>query len=105
MPVANGQTVPIDGSFVNGAGINYITMNVEAGEQGFEVIFHEFSHLLLNSAFTQAPLWFSKDLAEYLSTFRVTDDGRRALLRKCIVRINTIIHNGSNVLEYSSVVN
>ena len=86
MPVANGRTVPVDGFFVDGADTNYITMNVEAGEQAFPVVFHEFSHLLLNGAFAQAPLWFNEGLAEYFSTFEVTNDGRRALIGKPIGR-------------------
>ena len=86
MPVANGRTVPVDGFFVDGADTNYITMNVEAGEQAFPVVFHEFSHLLLSSAFARAPLWFNEGLAEYFSTFEVTADGRSALLGKPISR-------------------
>ena len=64
MPLANGRTVPVDGFFVDGADVNYITMNVEAGEQAFPVVFHEFTHLLLNNAFAHAPLWFNEGLAE-----------------------------------------
>jgi hypothetical protein len=86
MPLANGRTVPVDGSFVDGADANYITMNVERGEQAFPVVFHEFSHLLLNNAFAHAPLWFNEGLAEYFSTFEVTNGGRRALLGKPIGR-------------------
>ena len=86
MPVANGRTVPVDGYFVDGADTNYITMNVESGEQAFPVVFHEFSHLLLSSAFAEAPLWFNEGLAEYFSTFQVTNGGRRALLGKPISR-------------------
>ena len=86
MPLANGRTVPVDGFFVDGADVNYITMNVEAGEQAFPVVFHEFSHLLLNNAFAHAPLWFNEGLAEYFSTFEVTNGGRRALLGKPIGR-------------------
>ena len=86
MPLANGRTIPVAGFFVDGADVNYITMNVEAGEQAFPVVFHEFSHLLLNSAFAHAPLRFNEGLAEYFSTFEVTDGGRRALLGKPIGR-------------------
>jgi len=86
MPLANGRTVPVDGFFVDGADVNYITMNVEAGEQAFPIVFHEFSHLLLNSAFAHAPLWFNEGLAEYFSTFEVTNGGRQALLGKPIRR-------------------
>ncbi|HEX5110475.1 MAG TPA: DUF1570 domain-containing protein [Vicinamibacterales bacterium] len=82
MPVANGKPVQVDGFFVDGADTNYITLNVEAGEEAFPAIFHEFSHLLLSSVFDQAPLWFNEGLAEYFSTFQVTDGGRRALVGK-----------------------
>ena len=86
MPLANGRSVPVDGFFVDGADVNYITMNVEAGETAFPVIFHEFSHLLLSNVFAHAPLWFNEGLADYFSTFEVTDGGRRALLGKPIDR-------------------
>ena len=86
MPVANGRTIPVAGYFVDGADVNYITLNVEAGEAAFPVVFHEYSHLLLNAAFAHAPLWFNEGLAEYFSTFAVTDGGRRALIGKPISR-------------------
>ena len=86
MPVKNGRTVPVAGYFVDGADTNYITMNVEDGEQAFPVVFHEFSHLLLSSAFEHAPLWFNEGLAEYYSTFEMADGGRRALIGKPIAR-------------------
>ena len=86
MPVANGRTIPVDGFFVDGADTNYITINIEAGEQAFPAVFHEFSHLLLNSVFAHAPLWFNEGLAEYFSTFEVADDGRRVRLGKPLER-------------------
>ncbi len=86
MPVANGRTVLVDGYFVDGADTNYITMNVEAGEDAYPAVFHEFSHFLLSSAFASAPLWFNEGLAEYFSTFEVTGGGRRALIGKPIER-------------------
>jgi tetratricopeptide (TPR) repeat protein len=86
MPVVNGRTVPVAGFFVDGADVNYITMNVEAGDAAFPVVFHEYSHLLLNIAFAQAPIWFNEGLAEYFSTFEVAEGGRRALIGKPISR-------------------
>jgi hypothetical protein len=49
-----------------------------SAEQAYPSIFHEFAHLLLRGVFDDAPLWFSEGLAEYYSTFQVTNDGRRA---------------------------
>src|SRR5688572_15516748 len=86
MPVANGRTVPVDGFFVDGADVNYITMNLEAGERAFPIVFHEYSHFLLNNAFPRAPLWFHEGLAEYFSTFEVTADGQRVVVGKPVAR-------------------
>ena len=38
------------------------------------VIFHEYTHLLVNNTFESAPVWFNEGLAEYYSTFSITDD-------------------------------
>ena len=86
MPLANGRAVPVDGFFVDGADVNYITMNGEAGEEAFPIVFHEFSHLLLSSAFPNAPLWFNEGLADYFSTFEVIGGGQRALVGKPVAR-------------------
>jgi hypothetical protein len=40
----------------------------------FNVIFHEYTHLLVNNTFKNAPVWFNEGLAEYYSTFKITDD-------------------------------
>jgi tetratricopeptide (TPR) repeat protein len=93
MPLANGRTVPVEGSFVDGADVNYITMNVEAGERAFPVLFHEFLHLLLNNVFPQAPLWFNEGLAEYFSTVEIADGGRRALVGRPIGRHVTLLRD------------
>jgi tetratricopeptide (TPR) repeat protein len=86
MPMANARTVPVDGFFVDGADVNYITMNVEAGERAFPIVFHEFSHFLLNNAFPRTPLWFHEGLAEYFSTLEVTADGQRVVIGKPVAR-------------------
>ena len=86
MPLANGRTVPVDGFFVDGADVNYITMNIEAGERAFPIVFHEYSHFLLNNVFPRTPLWFHEGLAEYFSTFEVTDGGQRVAIGKPVPR-------------------
>ena len=86
MPIVNARTVPVDGFFVDGADVNYITMNVENGERAFPIVFHEFSHFLLNNAFPRTPLWFHEGLAEYFSTIEVTADGQRVVIGKPVAR-------------------
>jgi tetratricopeptide (TPR) repeat protein len=64
------------GYFQAGPDVNYITLTTELrGQQDpFSVIFHEYTHLLVENTFADAPLWFNEGLAEYYSTFTITDD-------------------------------
>ncbi|HZP47947.1 MAG TPA: tetratricopeptide repeat protein [Vicinamibacterales bacterium] len=39
-----------------------------------EIIYHEYSHLLLSNVMTTVPVWFNEGLAEYFSTFRLHGD-------------------------------
>lgn len=69
------------GYFQPGPDVNYITLTTEVrGEQNpFSVIFHEYTHLLVNNNAGNVPVWFNEGLAEYYSTVAVTDDQKFAL--------------------------
>ena len=71
----------VAGYFQSGPDVNYITLTTEVrGQQDpFSVIFHEYTHLLINNTFPRAPLWFNEGLAEYYSTFSITDDQKLVL--------------------------
>src|SRR6185369_14442137 len=71
----------IAGYFQPGPDVNYITLTTEVrGQQDpFTVIFHEYTHLLINNTFPSAPVWFNEGLAEYYSTFSITDDQKVVL--------------------------
>ena len=64
------------GYFQPGPDMNYITMTTEMrGEKdAFDIIFHEYMHLLVENSMADAPTWFNEGLAEYYSTFRISDD-------------------------------
>ncbi|HZN07946.1 MAG TPA: tetratricopeptide repeat protein, partial [Pyrinomonadaceae bacterium] len=63
------------GYFQSGDDVNYITLTTELQTMDpFNVIFHEYTHLLVNNTFKNAPVWFNEGLAEYYSTFKITDD-------------------------------
>src|SRR6185369_8618919 len=66
----------IAGYFQAGDDVNYITLTTElyGGQDPFTVIFHEYTHLLVKNTFESVPLWFNEGLAEYYSTFTITDD-------------------------------
>jgi FimV-like protein len=71
----------VAGYFQPGQDVNYITLTTEVrGEQyPFNVIFHEYTHLLINNTNGNVPVWFNEGLAEYYSTSTVTDDQKFAL--------------------------
>jgi tetratricopeptide (TPR) repeat protein len=75
------------GYFQAGPDVNYITLTTEVPgaefgrpttqggrDPAYEVIFHEYTHLLVNNSFDNAPLWFNEGLAEYYSSFIITDE-------------------------------
>lgn len=69
------------GYFQAGPDVNYIALSTESyGPPGysedavFNIIFHEYTHLLVNNTLKNAPLWFNEGLAEYYSTFTISGD-------------------------------
>ena len=71
----------VAGYFQPGEDVNYITLTTESrGEQDpFSVIFHEYIHLLVENTFPNVPVWFNEGLAEYYSTFSISDDQKLVL--------------------------
>ena len=70
------------GYFQAGPDVNYITLTTEVrGEQPhpFRIIFHEYTHLLVKNTMGSAPPWFNEGLAEYYSTFSISDDRKIVL--------------------------
>ena len=66
------------GYFQPGPDVNYIALNIETNSRSeqdpFYIIFHEYTHLLVNNTSGNVPTWFNEGLAEYYSTFSITDD-------------------------------
>ena len=69
------------GYFQSGEDVNYITLTAETrGQQHpFNVIFHEYTHLMVNATLGNVPTWFNEGLAEYYSTFSISDDQKVVL--------------------------
>lgn len=67
----------VGGYFLAGWNGNYIALTAEKdGRDPLEIIFHEFVHYIINSNLKNAPLWLNEGLAEYYSTFELSDDGK-----------------------------
>lgn len=64
------------GFFQSGEDVNYITLTTELNgtQDAFNIIFHEYTHLLVNNTSGIVPTWFGEGLAEYYSTVMIADD-------------------------------
>ena len=66
------------GYFQPGPDVNYITLRITSDlnsqQDAFTIIFHEYTHLLVRNTSGNVPTWFNEGLAEYYSTFSITDD-------------------------------
>jgi tetratricopeptide (TPR) repeat protein len=75
------------GYFQPGKDVNYITLSTEVrGEQDpFTIIFHEYTHLLVNNSIGTVPPWFNEGLAEYYSSLSIGSD-RKVIVGRPIQR-------------------
>jgi FimV-like protein len=69
------------GYFQSGQDVNYIALTTElqGSQDPYSVIFHEYTHLLVNNTIENMPIWFNEGLAEYYSTFSISDDQKIVL--------------------------
>lgn len=79
-PRFEGKPVAVGGYFQGGSDLNYITLTTENLDENLRVVYHEFVHLIVNTVHASLPLWANEGLAEYYSTFEVTDGGRKVAL-------------------------
>jgi hypothetical protein len=67
----------VAGYFQSGPDVNYITLSTESAsseQSSFTIIFHEYTHLLIDATSGNVPTWVNEGLAEYYSTFSISDD-------------------------------
>jgi len=66
------------GYFQPGPDVNYITLELQSDQNSeqdpFAIILHEYTHLLIRNTNGSVPTWFNEGLAEYYSTFSITND-------------------------------
>lgn len=82
------------GYFQAGVDVNYITLTTQlhAGQDPLSVIFHEYTHLLVNNTMGNVPTWFNEGLAEYYSTFNITPD-QKVMLGSPVANHHYILRN------------
>jgi tetratricopeptide (TPR) repeat protein len=83
------------GYFQPGQDVNYITLSTESrGEQDpFNIIFHEYTHLLVNNSIGRTPAWFNEGLAEFYSSLSV--DGQKVIIGRPIRRHIAALHQNA----------
>lgn len=80
-PLYQGRPSDVSGYFQSSDDAAYITLSVSWRDTNpYAVIFHEYVHAMTGG--TSLPAWLSEGIAEYYSTFEVTDGGQRVLLGK-----------------------
>src|ERR1044072_1025091 len=69
----------IGGYFLASQDGNYIALTSELGiATPYQVIFHEYTHFILDNNLPNVPVWLDEGLAEYYSTFSTSDDELKA---------------------------
>jgi tetratricopeptide (TPR) repeat protein len=92
-PLYSGQPAGVSGFFKSSPDVDYITLSVDRkyARSADTLAFHEYVHLLVRNSFGNAPLWFNEGLAEYYSTFEISDGNKRVTLGKPIdYRLKTL---------------
>ncbi|MFN2453309.1 MAG: tetratricopeptide repeat protein [Pyrinomonadaceae bacterium] len=86
-PLYNGRPASVAGYFQPGPDVNYIALTSERRntENPYSVIFHEFVHLLVENNMHNPPAWFNEGLAEFYSSFEISDGDKKITLGKPIV--------------------
>jgi tetratricopeptide (TPR) repeat protein len=75
-PLYEGKPAALGGYFMGGDDVNHITLTVENRDANFELIQHEYVHLLTSGSVGSLPTWVSEGIAEYYSSFTQAPGGR-----------------------------
>lgn len=88
-PLWKGKPVEVAGFYVPGEDRQFITVDLSS-ESGWEVVFHEYSHLLLHANLPPIPVWFDEGFAEYFASLKI-ENGR--------IRVGNVLEGRSYALS------
>jgi Flp pilus assembly protein TadD len=80
VPVKNGRPASVDGLFIRRPDANHILLTTEGFDESAEVVFHEYTHLLVANAVRALPPWLNEGLAEYYGSYQLAANKRSALI-------------------------
>jgi tetratricopeptide (TPR) repeat protein len=95
VPLYHGKPATLGGYCLCGgtADANLIVASLASRTDASAIVFHEYTHLLIRNATHTIPAWLNEGLAEYYSTFRLTDGGRRAEIGRPIEHHVALLRN------------
>ena len=67
-----GKPVELAGFFQSGQDRNFIVVDLSE-ENPYEVVFHEYAHMLLNANYPRTQVWFDEGFAEYFSATEISN--------------------------------
>lgn len=70
VPVYQGKAVDLHGFFLSRPDRDFVVLDLSAGNN-WEMVFHEYAHVLLDGNYPPTPLWFNEGFADYYSTINV----------------------------------
>jgi Tfp pilus assembly protein PilF len=69
-PLFNGKPVEVAGYYQMGEDRNFIALDLST-EYSYEVVFHEYAHMLLNANYPRTQPWFDEGFAEFYSSMTI----------------------------------
>ncbi|MBO0723201.1 MAG: DUF1570 domain-containing protein, partial [Blastocatellia bacterium] len=85
MPAYQGKITEVAGYFQPGEDLSYITLTAEMGQENpYSTIFHEYVHALTTDNTSNSPPWLSEGIAEFYSSFEISDGDKKVIVGKPI---------------------
>ncbi|MFP5286752.1 MAG: tetratricopeptide repeat protein [Thermoanaerobaculia bacterium] len=72
--VFEGKSLNVGGYFMSRELGNFVAIDGNPKGDGTAIIYHEYLHYVLRNNYASLPLWLNEGLAEYYSTFEVTEN-------------------------------
>ncbi len=73
----HGKRAEVAGYYAPRPLANYMAIDGDARGDAERIVYHEYLHDVLHNNYTRLPLWLDEGLAEYFSTFRITEGEAR----------------------------
>lgn len=85
--------------------LNYIVMAIGRREFTYQVVFHEYTHLLVNQNISRLPLWLNEGFADFFSTFDGSEVDRRLIVGRPIDRYVGLLVGRSPPVPMNAFIN